>query len=570
MVDPLASTLVHADSGNAPDPLAFLRPKLCDPLDRLSVHAQLDPLERLLNPEPTSDKRFKSKDTSQKPFTKHVPTSKCVQNETGRANAIGRQFPANARFAPRTLNPTTTLFTNYDDKISVAIAFTASVNSVSNQAFSNIAQSLIPSLTKLCHDVAPDAPVSRIGELCKPQNIKRSRDLVAAATIHKVLHCIQALRDWDEDHVYTQRIAEVIFTASLMQYPPADSIDILANCILIVDWMWDETCQTLNDNSPLDVVERLPLTPEYLHALRSGGYAAARCVAMSVMVQMGGFELVFIPLADKPLELSIVDERCIVPLTKLGRLNAETIHSGLERWMPFSPIQHCRLYEFIRSIYFILLGDGAYSNDRLKEYLVLQRVPKANVLGDKCRAHLVNLSNHDQLHSLVGLNPRVQEPAPQPPEVPAAIPAAIPAAPEGARGRGRGRGAAKAKGKGKAGGDGGLAAPAAAAAVAKPKPKKKKVVTSAFMTNMIRGSNLFELAKTWDCLDKAFDSFVEEHLVIALATPVNLEERMENRRRNERLLSDFGIIVGDAQAAIESNDNAYAMPHLDTQESQHS
>ena len=93
----------------------------------------------------------------------------------------------------------------------------------------------------------------------------------------------------------------------------------------IVDWMWDETHQCLQDSPGHELLSHLPLRREYVQALRSGGILAARSVAMSVMVQLGGFLLHSLTRG-----CDIIDERVLVPLLRLRRLTAATLLTAIE------------------------------------------------------------------------------------------------------------------------------------------------------------------------------------------------------------------------------------------------
>ena len=237
---------------------------------------------------------------------------------------------------------------------------------------------------------------------------------------------------------------------------------LLGQCVLIVDWMWDETHQVCRDGTPCrESFAALPLTAEYLRAFKSGGYKAARHVAMSVMVQLGGYQLF-----DTAREQAIMIEYCTVLLARLRRTVA-TLETVIQNTMSFHPIMPCALFTRVLRAYFLSQGDGASSNDVVQEYEQLAAVPGVSVFKDKCRCHKVNLCNHEQLAVTCLLNPA--------PVVETLVP--VPAPPVAPRGRGHGRGR---------GVRGGLAL-----AQLDPKPKAKAKKPSSFvMTYSVRAGNL--------------------------------------------------------------------------------
>ena len=80
----------------------------------------------------------------------------------------------------------------FDDRYSVAIAFGGGMQGTSVNAASMFLQSMLPRLAKLCPD-AQSTPGFRLAELAKPQNIKRSKDLVAVTYLSKAEADVKAL-----------------------------------------------------------------------------------------------------------------------------------------------------------------------------------------------------------------------------------------------------------------------------------------------------------------------------------------------------------------------------------------
>ena len=266
--------------------------------------------------------------------------------------------------------------------------------------------------------------------------IKRCKDHALAVALANILEKQSAFRAWDCNHPFVKELNRRLLQPFEGLPPSMD--DLLRGCVCVVHWLWDETHQQLVDNSPLELfLARLPLTPEYLAALRSGGAAAARNLAMPIMIQMGSVTLSHVGTGTE-----IMHERCIAPCQRLRRLTAECIQSCLDKWMPLSPIRECALFHKVTCTYFVLCGDGASSNGRLKRFNQWARKARVNVLNDNCRAHRVNLSNHDQLGVLnhfgstddVTPGPVGAGPALAPPAAPAAAAEAAP----GGRGRARG------------------------------------------------------------------------------------------------------------------------------------
>ena len=404
----------------------------------------------------------------------------------------------------------------FDDRYSVAIAFGGGMQGTSVNAASMLLQSMLPRLAKLCPD-NQSPPGFRLAELAKPKNIKRSKDLVAITYLSKTQADVKALKAWDTTHDYVKRVSErllVFFEPTPLKSMLVDPSMLLGQCVLIVDWMWDETHQVCRDGTPCrESFAALPLTAEYLRALKSGGYKAARHVAMSVMVQLGGFQLF-----DTAREQAIMTEDCAVPLARLRRLTAATLETVIQNSMPFHPVVPCALFTRVLRAYFLSQGDSASSNDVVQEYEQLAAVPGVSVFKDKRRCHKVNLCNHEQLAVTCLLNPA--------PVVETLVP--VPAPPVAPRGRGHGRGR---------GGRGGPAQP-----VAKPKAKAKKA-SSFVMTSFVRAGNLFSIGKTWDFVEEGLRETVTAKTSLAHIDTVLSSDRHTAFAFNKQLLVDLGIIV---------------------------
>ena len=124
--------------------------------------------------------------------------------------------------------------------------------------------------------------------------------------------------------------------------------------------------QCLQDSPGHELLSHLPLRREYVQALRSGGILAARSVAMSVMVQLGGFLLHCLTRG-----CDIIDERVLVPLLRLRRLTAATLLTAIEAWMPCTPLNPGKLAELVTGVVFLMHSDGASSNLKLKMFCQL-------------------------------------------------------------------------------------------------------------------------------------------------------------------------------------------------------
>ena len=115
----------------------------------------------------------------------------------------------------------------------------------------------------------------------------------------------------------------------------------------VVNWMWDETHQLLMQSVQSDVFSHLPLTTEYISALRSGSAMVSRNVAMSIMVHLGGLMLV-----DSKTDTVLVLEACNVPQVRLQRLTADCLQTALQVCMPMCPTQPCALQNLCMASFF--------------------------------------------------------------------------------------------------------------------------------------------------------------------------------------------------------------------------
>ena len=105
-----------------------------------------------------------------------------------------------------------------------------------------------------------------------------------------------------------------------------------------------------------------------MQALRSGGILAARSVAMSVMVQLGG-----LLLHSLTRGCDIIDERVLVPLLRLRRLTAATLLTAIEAWMLACILfVFGRLSRFKFFLAFTPLKMDSFGVTQLSNFLVLQ------------------------------------------------------------------------------------------------------------------------------------------------------------------------------------------------------
>ena len=140
---------------------------------------------------------------------------------------------------------------------------------------------------------------------------ERSKDLVVATLFHFTRKKLTAIRAWET----TDSVASTIQAKLLERHCcyglgtifEVTVADVLGTCIGTIDWRWDETEQNLDENAkPLT---GLPLTQEYVAALRFGGYGVVKNITMSVMAQLGGIE--FFCLNTGAV---VTDERINAPL----------------------------------------------------------------------------------------------------------------------------------------------------------------------------------------------------------------------------------------------------------------
>ena len=166
----------------------------------------------------------------------------------------------------------------FDDQVCCAVSFAAHLDNISNKAASEMLRTLLPNLLQCA---GASELTKQVGALLERRSIDRSRAYVAAVGLHVHQNSIEAIRTWNVEHP--------LFAHALSRMKePARSKQ---TCAAIIDWMWDETHQCLQDNPGHETLAHLPLTHEYLQALRRGGILAARSVAMSVMVQLGGLSI---------------------------------------------------------------------------------------------------------------------------------------------------------------------------------------------------------------------------------------------------------------------------------------
>ena len=317
--DPLARIWTVADlAAVPPDPLASISVLAPEPAGVSAVSR--DPLATIVTVPPTAlaPLAFDSVDPLEQ---MHVPRPR-GRKPTGEAvQKVAKQEEQVCR-ATKSVMTEVQALQHVDDRIACVLAFAARLDNVSNRAVSDLLRSLLPSLMKLVPDISRltldvDACLER-------RSIDRSRVFAACAIVFLQKDRIGAIRMMDMKHPYMQG-----FDLSLDE-------DLLA----VVDWMWDETHQCLQDSPGHELLAHLPLRREYVQALRSGGILAARSVAMSVMVQLGG-----LLLHSLTRGCDIIDERVLVPLLRLRRLTAATLLTAIEAWMPCTPLNPGKLAE---------------------------------------------------------------------------------------------------------------------------------------------------------------------------------------------------------------------------------